>query len=151
MFRGINSATLDAKGRLTLPARLREVIAVTSEGQVVVTIDMRERALLLYPLPAWEVVQAKLEALANVENQARLLQRLLIGHATDLSLDGNGRVLLPQMLRDYAALEKGVVLLGQGNKLELWAQDHWQQRMDSWLDEDTAALTQSDALTGLSL
>ena len=149
MFRGISHATLDAKGRLALPTRHREVLSVGCEGHVVVTIDMRESCLLLYPLPEWEVVQRKLEALSNVNPQARLLQRLLIGHATDIDLDGSGRILLPSMLRDFAQLQKKVVLLGQGNKLELWSMDVWQSQMQDWLNEGSAAL--DGDLDGLSI
>ena len=152
MFRGIGNATLDSKGRMALPARNREVVQLTAEGKVVVTIDMREPCLLLYPLPEWEVVQRKLEGLSNINPQARLLQRLLIGHATDLELDGNGRMLVPAMLRDYAGLEKKLVLVGQGNKIEIWSEDQWHERMDTWLQVDAAKLLEDgDAFTGLSV
>ena len=93
-FRGISNATLDAKGRMALPSRYREVVSAVSQGQVVVTIDRVESCLLLYPRPAWDSVQEKLQALPNVQAGVRQLQRLLIGHATDLELDGNGRLLL---------------------------------------------------------
>jgi len=116
MFRGISSASIDAKGRVALPTRFRELVRVVSEGKVVVTIDMREKCLLMYPLSEWEVVQRKLEDLPNVGNQARLLQRLLIGHATDIDMDGNGRILISAMLRDFAEFSKRLVMVGQGNK-----------------------------------
>ena len=152
MFRGINSATLDAKGRMALPARNREAVHLASAGKVVVTIDMRETCLLLYPLPEWEVVQRKLEALSNINPQARLLQRLLIGHATDFELDSAGRLLLPAMLRDYAELDKKLVLVGQGNKVEIWSEKHWQDGMGSWLLEGAEALSGAgDDLSGLSV
>jgi MraZ protein len=125
---------------------------VASEGRLVVTIDMRESCLLVYPLNEWETVQAKLESLSNINPQARLLQRLLIGHATDLELDSAGRLLLPAMLRDYASLEKKLVLIGQGNKLEIWSADHWQNRLDQWLEEGATALTNNAELfDGLSV
>ena len=152
MFRGINSVTLDAKGRMALPGRNRETVMVASEGRLVVTIDMRESCLLVYPLNEWETVQAKLESLSNINPQARLLQRLLIGHATDLELDSAGRLLLPAMLRDYASLEKKLVLIGQGNKLEIGSADHWQNRLDQWLEEGATALTNNAELfDGLSV
>ena len=152
MFRGINNATLDGKGRMALPTRNRDAVQLAADGKVVVTIDMRESCLLLYPLPEWEVVQRKLESLSNINQQARLLQRLLIGHATDLELDSNGRVLLPAMLRDYADLEKKLVLVGQGNKIEIWSAEHWAERMQNWLTEDAAALLDDgDTFTGLSV
>ena len=137
---------------MALPGRNRETVMVASEGRLVVTIDMRESCLLVYALNEWETVQAKLESLSNINPQARLLQRLLIGHATDLELDSAGRLLLPAMLRDYASLEKKLVLVGQGNKLEIWSADHWQNRLNQWLDEGAAAMTNNAELfDGLSV
>ena len=119
---------------------------------MIVTIDVRERCLLLYPLPEWEVVQRKLESLSNINPEARLLQRLLIGHATDLELDGSGRLLLPGLLRTYAELKKKLVLVGQGNKIEIWAQDKWQESMQGWLDQGASSLLNNgDSFTGLSV
>ena len=152
MFRGISTATLDGKGRMALPTRYREALNLVSQGQVVVTIDMRESCLLLYPLSEWEVVQRKLEGLSNINNQARTLQRLLIGHATDMELDANGRILLPAMLRDYASLTKKMVVVGQGNKLELWAEDVWQSQMPGWLaDASSDQMGGDDVFAGLSV
>ncbi len=137
---------------MALPSRNRETVLLASEGKIVVTIDMREPCLLLYPLPEWEVVQRKLEGLSNINPQARLLQRLLIGHATDLELDTNGRLLLPAMLREYADLRKKLVLVGQGNKIEIWSDDQWRERMQNWLSaEATGLLEDGDAFTGLSV
>ncbi len=137
---------------MALPARNRDAMQLASSGQVVVTIDMREPCLLLYPTPEWEVVQRKLEGLSNIDPQARKLQRLLIGHATDLELDANGRILLPPMLRSYADLSKKLVLVGQGNKIEIWSDETWQARMGEWLADDASPLlANGDAFTGLSV
>ena len=137
---------------MALPARNREAMQLASGGHVVVTIDMREPCLLLYPTPEWEVVQRKLEGLSNIDPQARKLQRLLIGHATDLELDGNGRILLPAMLRSYADLSKKLVLVGQGNKIEIWAEEMWASSMDGWLaDKSSPLMANVDAFTGLSV
>jgi len=151
MFRGINSATLDAKGRMALPTRFRESLMVVAEGRLVLTIDVKEQCLLLYPLPAWEVVQNKLEALSNIGDEARRLQRLLIGHATDIDMDAQGRILVPPMLREFAQLDKKLVVVGQGNKLEIWSADQWQQRMSVWLSEDSKLAMDGDQFTGLSV
>ena len=136
---------------MALPARFRESLTVASGGKIVVTIDTGEKCLLLYPLYEWEIVQRKLEGLPNIVENARRLQRLLIGHATDVDMDGQGRILLPAMLRDFAKLEKKVVLVGQGNKLEIWAADHWQARMDDWLSDESGLATDADEFTGLSV
>lgn len=149
LFRGVTAVNLDAKGRMALPVRFREVLLSACDGHVVITIDRHERCLMLYPLPAWEDVEAQLVALPNVNRENRATQRLLIGHATDVEVDGNGRVLVPPMLREYAQLEKRIVLIGQGNKLEIWGESHWTERRDAWLDADEGE--GSDALLGLSL
>ena len=152
LFRGVSSVNMDAKGRMALPVRYRELLQDVSDGRVVVTIDVDERCLLLYPLQTWEKIQGELEALPNVNSTARRLQRLLIGHATDMELDGSGRMLLPQMLRDYAQLSKKLVLLGQGKKLEIWAEEVWTERRDEWLAETDAAAAEDVAgLQSISL
>ena len=152
MFRGINSVNLDAKGRMALPARLREAIGEQGDTNLVVTIDTRERCLLLYPVAQWDVIQARLESLSNMGRNVRLVQRLLIGHATDVELDGNGRLLLPAMLREYAGLSKKLVLLGQGNKIEIWAENLWQKRLEEWLDERAGeVLDDGDDFSDLSV
>ena len=149
-FRGVSAVNLDAKGRMALPVRFREALHDICAGRVVITIDMDERCLLLYPLPAWEQIQAQVDALPNVNRDARRIQRLLIGHATDAELDGSGRVLVPSMLREFATLSKKLVLIGQGRKLEIWAEETWLERRDTWLD-DGASDEGSAALESISL
>ena len=134
MFRGINAITIDSKGRLAVPARCRDALG----EQVVVTIDTEEACLLLYPAKQWQVIEDNLQRLPSFNATARRIQRLLIGHATDVLLDGNGRVLLPPLLRDYAHLDKHVVMIGQGNKFEIWDEPCWQTRRQQWLDEESA-------------
>ena len=150
MFRGINSVNLDGKGRMALPARYRESLTKTNR-KLVVTIDSQERCLLLYPLAEWEIVQASLEALSNMKRRPRALQRLLIGHATDIEVDGSGRVLLPPMLREFAGLSKKLVLLGQGNKLEIWSEELWQPHLAQLLAEQSGDVVDDGDFTGLSV
>jgi MraZ protein len=138
MFRGINNLTLDAKGRLAVPARYRERIQETCRGQLVVTID-RDHCLLMYPLPEWEALEERLVRLPSLNKQARELQRLLLGHATEVELDGHSRVLLPPELRAFAALERDVVLLGLGRKFELWQQANWDARREASLNGEEGA------------
>lgn len=124
---------------------------VACDGNIVVTIDTAEKCLLLYPMNEWEIVQRKLEALPNMAERTRRIQRILIGHATDIEIDGQGRILLPAMLRDFAGFEKKLVLVGQGNKLEIWAAGQWQARMDDWLSDGSALAADADEFTGLSV
>ena len=137
MFRGVNNVNLDAKGRMAMPTRYREILVDRCDGQLIVTIDIDERSLLIYPLQDWEALERDLTRLPNFNKSARKIQRLLIGHATDAELDTSGRLLIPPPLRQYASLEKKAVLIGQGRKFELWSEDVWQARRDSWLEEDT--------------
>lgn len=137
MFRGINGVNIDAKGRIVMPTRYRERLQLDSKSSVVLTIDTEERCLLLYPLPEWVEIEKKLAALPSFNQAARRIQRLLIGHATDVEMDGQGRILLPPLLREYAGLKKKAVLVGQGKKFELWDEEHWDGSRDRWLDEES--------------
>ena len=131
-FRGINNISVDAKGRMALPGRYRERLLEICGGRLVVTVD-QDHCLLVYPLAEWEVIESKLIALPSLNKQARLLQRLLIGHATELEMDAQGRILLPAILRDFAGLKKKAVLIGQGKKLEIWDEDTWAKNQEEWV------------------
>lgn len=120
-----------------MPTRYRERLRERSEGKLVMTIDTDERCLLIYPMPEWEDIERKLDALPSFNPQARRVQRLLMGHASDTDMDGNGRILVPPPLRQYAQLDKHVVLIGQGRKFELWDEELWNRRRDEWLNEET--------------
>lgn len=124
MFRGVTQLTLDSKGRLAVPSKHRETLLAHCEGRLVVTADP-SRCLLVYPLPAWEPIQQKLMALSSFNEHTRALQRLLVGHADDVELDGAGRILVPPALRGFAGIERQVVLVGQGNRFELWDDERW--------------------------
>ena len=134
MFRGIANVSLDERGRFAMPARYRAEVVERSAGKLVVTIDAANACLLIYPTPDYMELEEKLKAL-SARQQNRLLQRKIIGFATDVELDSNGRVLVPGALREYAALEKRAVLLGQINKLELWGESVWRQTMSEWRNE----------------
>ena len=132
MFRGVATLNLDSKGRLAVPSRYRDALQNQAEGRVIVTIDPSQ-CLLLYPLPEWEPIEQKLNSMSGFNPQTRSLQRMLVGNAHDLELDASGRVLLPAMLRDFAALEKSVVLVGQGRKFEIWNEARWQAQIEQAL------------------
>ena len=117
---------------MAMPARYRERLLEGCGGRLVVTVD-RDHCLLVYPLPEWEVIESKLIELPSLNKQARLLQRLLIGHATELEMDAQGRILLPAVLRDFAGLKKKAVLIGQGKKLEIWDEDTWNENQEGWM------------------
>lgn len=151
MFRGIHQVSVDAKGRMSLPARLRDEFSQYDEEAVVITIDPATRCLLMYPLPEWEVIQERLDKLPSFNAQARRLQRLLVGHATDLEIDKAGRVLLPAPLREFAQLDKKVTLLGQGKKLEIWSQEEWESQREDYLVDGMQDVEQFEELMDISL
>lgn len=151
MFRGLSAINLDAKGRLAIPTKYREMLTGLCAGRLVATIDTEEHCLLIYPVDEWEIIQAKIEALPSFNPVARRIQRLLIGHATDIDMDANGRILLSQPLREYAQLEKESILIGQGKKLELWSKSLWEGRRDEYIAEVNQHEQLPDELQSLSL
>lgn len=148
MFRGVTTLSLDTKGRLAVPSKYRDVLLAQGDGRVVVTADP-SKCLLLFPLLEWEPIEKKLNSLSSFNPQTRSLQRLLVGNAADLELDATGRILLPTMLREFAALEKNVVMVGQGAKFELWNESRWQEQMDIALTFKDGGMP--DELAGFSL
>ena len=128
VFRGVSELVLDAKGRVAIPARQREGLTSGSNGQVVITAD-HAGCLLIYPQLTWEPIQRQLMALSSFDDRIRSIQRLLVGHADDVELDAAGRILVPPALRRYAGLDRRVVLVGQGQKLELWDEAKWQAQI----------------------
>ena len=151
MFRGVQHINMDAKGRLAMPARQREPLLDRCEGQIVVTIDTQASCLAIYPLPEWERIEQDIQGLPALNPAVKRFQRLVLGYATDVELDGNGRMLLPQPLRDYARLDKKLVLVGQGNKLELWSEDLWLAEREQALLETGPETELPDELMSLTL
>lgn len=149
MFRGVSELSLDSKGRIAIPTRHRDLLFFQANDQsddtthtettqaCVVTIDTQERCLLIYPMAQWEVIEQQVQALPSFNKAARKVQRLLLGHATELSPDSHGRLVIPPPLREFAGLEKQVVLVGQGKKFELWQKQLWDEQRDNWLKEET--------------
>ena len=152
MFRGLTVINLDEKGRISIPSRYRELVIEEAGGVFVCTISTDEPCLLLYPLPEWEIIEQKLSGLPSFDPTIRQLQRLLLGHATEMEMDGQGRCLLPLTLRDYANLNKKVMLVGQGKKFELWDEERWIEGRSDWLStlsDNKAAIP--EALRSFSL
>jgi MraZ protein len=148
MFRGATSLNLDAKGRLTLPTKHREAMALECAGNLVVTAHPH-RCLLVYPKPAWEPIQAKITALSSFDKQSSGLQRLLVGFAEDVALDGAGRLLVSPELRDFATLDKEVMLVGQGSHFELWSKAAWRAQLEQVMQAESFDMPKE--LEGFSL
>ena len=133
-FRGITKLSIDAKGRLAMPKNHRDRLDENGVKELVVTADPG-RCLVVYPRPIWEDVEQKLNELPNSSRATRAIQRLYIGYATDIELDGTGRMLLPNELREYAGLDRKAVLIGQGKKFELWDEHTWNIESEKWKQE----------------
>lgn len=147
-LRGGSSVNLDTKGRLALPTRYRGQLEEGCGGQLVLTVH-DDGCLLLYPAPTWEEIERQLVRLPNQNKQTRRLQRMLLGHATETELDGNGRILIPPRLREFAKLDKRVELVGLGNKFEIWNEEAWAQSRNDWVEDDESVMP--DALVNLTL
>jgi MraZ protein len=107
---------------------------------------------LVYPEPTWLEIERKLDQLPSFDEQARRLQRLYIGHAQEVDMDAQGRVLLPPALRRFASLDKHIALVGQGKKLELWDADTWNGNCDEWLTKaDLSHLESSPEIASLNI
>ncbi|OGT68692.1 MAG: cell division/cell wall cluster transcriptional repressor MraZ [Gammaproteobacteria bacterium RIFCSPHIGHO2_12_FULL_45_9] len=151
MFRGLSAVTLDEKGRLSIPARHRDTLQRDAKGSLVLTIDTESPCLLLYPQPHWEVIEQKLSQLSSFNPATRRIQRLLIGHATEVEMDRGGRILIPTVLRDYASLAHSVMMVGQGQKFELWSEEAWGQARAEWIADKSDPEHLPPELTQLSL
>lgn len=137
MFRGFMPLSLDGKGRLAIPSKYRDTLMERCGGRLVVTLDPG-RCMLLYPLPEWEPIERKINALPSFHPLSRQLKLILVGSATDVELDGSGRILVPAPLRDKARMDKDVVLVGQGHKFEIWNEADWQAAYNAATDFTTA-------------
>ena len=130
MFRGASKITLDSKGRMAIPTRYRDGIHARSGGSLVATIDM-DHCLLIYPLPDWEEMERRLMRLSGNNRAIRQYQRRVVGHAAEMEMDSHGRILISKELREFAGLDRQAMLIGQGNKFELWDESCW----SNWLEE----------------
>ncbi|AWB68749.1 cell division/cell wall cluster transcriptional repressor MraZ [Saccharobesus litoralis] len=153
MLRGSHSLTMDDKGRIAIPTRYRDLFQEESDGVVICTISVNQRCLMLYPLHEWEQVERKLIKLSDMDPQQSRVKRLLLGNANEAEIDKkNGRLLIPAPLRNYARMQKQLLLSGRINKFEIWAQEEWDKQME----DDILAMQSPDselspALQGLSL
>lgn len=134
---------MDPKGRMAVPSRIRDELVELCAGRLWLTAHMQEKCLLVYPEPEWQQILPKIQSLPTIHPEVRRIQRLFIGQAVNLEMDGNGRILVPPTLREFAHLDKKLMLVGLGNKLELWSEDAWHQQLDQPAQGDMPAELQS--------
>ncbi|MGI9230018.1 MAG: division/cell wall cluster transcriptional repressor MraZ [Gammaproteobacteria bacterium] len=152
MFRGLNEVSLDSKGRVAIPSRFRDRLTSIAAGCLVQTMSPLDCSLWIYPLPEWGLIEAKLAALSDFDRQSRRAKQMMRGYATDCQLDLQGRILIPASLREYAQLGKQIVILGQGNKFEIWDKQVWKEQRNIWLDSLADETSEpSETLKSLSL
>jgi MraZ protein len=150
VYFGETAINLDAKGRLAMPMRYRDAIREQCDGQLVLTYNAFDSgALYLYPVQVWEGVRDQVMGLSTINPAHRSLQRKLVGSASTVEPDGNGRIQLPQTLRQVAGLEKRVVLLGMGSRFEIWNETILNQKRTE--EERSLDETASDEMTQLVL
>ena len=116
---------IDAKGRLIIPARFRELL-----GEEFILTKGLDGCLSIYPMDAWEAFETKLRALPLTNKNARTFTRFFVAGATNCELDRQGRILVPQTLREFAGLEKEVVLTGNLDRIEIWSKEKWSENCD---------------------
>ena len=152
MFRGIHKVTVDSKGRFAVPTKIRDLLNKEQVVDLVLTLNPWDRALWVYPLLEWERIEGVLSSLSDFDKQTRRTKQIMRGYASDCTLDPQGRILLSQEIRTLTGVTKESVLLGQGNKLEIWDSAFWSEERDSWLDYvENADSLNSTGLDSLSL
>ena len=147
MFRGLNKISFDTKGRISIPTKYREELLKISKRKLICTIDL-DFCLLLYPHYSWLKIEQQIMKLPTLNTTSRKLQRLLVGHATDIEMDKSGRLLIPNELREFSMIKKEAMLIGQGNRFELWDYLRWTKLREKWLKSDKFSLPKEfDGLT----
>ena len=139
IFQGATVLSLDAKGRLAIPARHREALVAASGGKLVLTAHPH-RCLLLYPETAWEPIRDRVLAASSLDPRSAAIKRLLVGNARNEEVDSAGRLLVAAELRLFAQLGKQVWLVGQGSHFELWSDAEWQKQQEVFFSMDNKSL-----------
>ena len=152
MFRGIHTLTIDPKGRVAIPSKCRQKLRDTGGDELITTLHFLGHCLLLYPLPEWERIERKLIDLPALDPTTDQLKKMLMGYAGECVPDGQGRILLPPLLREQVGLDKRALLVGQGNKYEIWNEQAWAEQRTQWLQQvGSGAVELPEALKSLSL
>ena len=130
MLMGEYNHTIDAKGRLIVPAKFREILG----DEFVVTKGL-DNCLFVYPNDEWQKFEEKLQTLLLTNKNARQFTRFFLAGAASVEVDKQGRILLPSVLREFAGLEKDVVLVGVASRIEIWSRDRWNESISTYDDD----------------
>jgi len=137
MFQGVVGINLDAKGRLAIPTKYRDALIPGPHNKLVLT-SHPHRCLLLYPSEAWGPIRAQIMTFSSFDPKLSLWKRLLVGFAEEMELDNAGRMLIPASQRQFAGLEKRIMLVGQGSHFELWSESSWEKQISQFDDGPTS-------------
>ncbi len=146
MFRGRFEHTIDPKGRISIPAKFRELLSEKYDDRIIITNF--DRCLVAYPYEEWRSVEERISSLSMVKKEVKAFQRFFISGATECPIDKLGRILIPPTLRDYAGLEKVVVFAGMGKMFELWSRERWTEEIKR-AEENFEGLRESLASLGI--
>jgi MraZ protein len=147
VFLGRYEHTIDSKGRLSIPVKFRQVLSEHYEERLIVTNEF-DQCLVAYPREEWKQIEAKVKALPTMHKEVREWLRFFYSGAMDGALDRQGRVLLSPSLRDYAKLQRDVIIIGMVNKFEIWDLKRWKERE---IEMPKSFERISEALAGLGL
>ncbi|OGP61791.1 MAG: hypothetical protein A2169_14845 [Deltaproteobacteria bacterium RBG_13_47_9] len=123
MFRGRYEHTIDSKGRISIPSKFREILNEKYDDRLIITNF--DHCLVAFPTTEWSIIEEKVNTLSLVKKEVKTFFRFFYSSAIDCTIDRQGRLLIPQTLRDFANLQKDVVLVGEGKKIEIWAKERW--------------------------
>jgi MraZ protein len=136
LFRGRFEHTIDSKGRLSIPSKFREVLMERYDSRLVVTTY--DGCLIVYPNPEWRILEERVAGLPEFKKETRDFLRFFYSSAADCAIDKLGRILIPQTLREYAKLEKDVVIVGAFKRMEIWSKLKWDTAEAAISHEDIA-------------
>lgn len=145
MFMGEYNHTIDAKGRLIVPAKFREIL-----GDNFIVTKGLDGCLFVYPNDEWTRFEEKLKSLPLTNKNARQFTRFFLAGAAACEVDKQGRILLPQVLREFASLEKDVVLVGVASRIEIWNRERWDESMNTY-DGDMDEVAENMESLGFSI
>lgn len=123
MFRGRFEHGIDGKGRLAIPSKFRETLSHDFDERLIITNF--DGCLWAYPAAEWKKVEDKVGALPQFKDEVKAIQRVFISAAVECPIDKSGRILIPATLREYAGIQKDVVLVGMTNRIEIWSKEKW--------------------------